>query len=425
MFLLFTLSKGVMIWMIFFQVLRSHSTGMVWGLSTDSKPIQASGPRRIETIQKPRRLIKRSRGSTLNDSFKPIRKFLRSKSVGCFEGGIRRDRIVSDTPTSKKDHPRKVPFTTETPTHLTGRERASSYPASPVPQRKFNRSTSILSFMRHTKPDKIVNDALESKKQEAIEGTGKDDFLVIEEPRQKSQQQIPMYSPEYEPLLRTFKTVQPVSPPKPKPKVGILKALKGGLEKFLEKLAQLTVSFCQGFFKMMRRKNAFLTNLRLNHIIPFSLSVSNVPSDTGAAAETGQSSVLNDMKMLAWELILNPSKRDTVIFDIAGYKNKKPYLSIVENKINTATETLKTKLREKIPSWVSAELAERSKNLPSGWDEYVRSLSPSKRKEVMDISEGTFKELAAQIPAYYARQVGEIAREYRNARLNPPVAAVV
>lgn len=382
---------------------------MVWGLSTDSQHFQSSGPQRIETIQKHRRLIKRSPGSPgSRNSFKRIRTFLRSKSTSCFEGGSKRDRFVSDTPRPKKDL--KVSFTTETSPQVPSREKASPFPASPAPQRKFNRSSSIGCFIRHTKPDKIVNDALKSKKQEAIEEAepGKDDFLVIEEPRPKSQQQTPMSNSEYEPLLRPFKTVQPASAPKPKPKVGILNALKGGLEKFLMKLAEITISLCQGVFKMMKRKKPAMTPSG---------------SDKGSAAESAPKfDVMNDMKLLGWELILDPSRRDTVICDIARAGGTSGWL--VTAGTTHFTKILKSKLEDNIPSWVSEDLVRLSENLPGGWDEYVESLPPLKKKEVTDVSGPLFEGIANKLPASYAPYIGEVATRYKNERLGIPVEVV-
>ncbi|KAH9821030.1 hypothetical protein DFH28DRAFT_883735 [Melampsora americana] len=417
MFLFFAFSKGAIIWMIIFQTLQNHSAGMAWGLSTDSRHFQLSGPQRIEPIQKPRRLVKRTNG--FMSAFKPIRKAFRSKSMGCVYGGTRRERVVGDTPRVNKNQPGKVTFTIETPNQGPARERSSSFSASPAPHRKFNRSSSIGSFMRHTKPDKIVNDALESKKKEAIEETGKDEFVLLEEPRAKSQQETPMSNLEYEPLLRTFKTVQPISNPKPKPKVGILNALKGGLEKILIKLAEITISLCQGVSKLIRRNKVVLIDLIPNHIINFpNHVVGNPATDTASAAGPAAINIRDDMKILGWELILNPSKRDTVIFEIAEYGerfNRKPN-KFMARFLDSITQTLKKKLEKNIPKWVNDDINGRSK-IPDGWDEYVKSLSKSKQEEITEVSEKMFEEIAEKIPTRRAHRVGQMAREYKNQRL--------
>ncbi|KAG0151631.1 hypothetical protein CROQUDRAFT_130003 [Cronartium quercuum f. sp. fusiforme G11] len=290
---------------------------------------------------------------------------------------------------------------------------------SPRPKLTRSRSASVINFLQSANPHTIKTDALRSKEQDAFEGPGHPDLFAVEDlPEIGDDDGLEKPStPDFEPAVRTFKIVEPLTPPpKPKPKVGVVRRGRNFLLKLLMKMVEGCIGLVSWLKKVMRwGKDSKTHPMPHPEFDPSGLKVFNGAPNSDA---TVPSTPLEGMKALAWELILDPSKQDSVMGDIYGLGGEsKTWPWTFTGTAFMGTKLIKTMISSELPKLGIADTHGLEEKFPEGIDEFLASFTKPEEKEVIENFTKSLNSGLNFLPADHKKRVPFVAQQYREERM--------
>ncbi|KAH9824120.1 hypothetical protein DFH28DRAFT_1216400 [Melampsora americana] len=272
------------------------------------------------------------------------------------------------------------------------------------------RANSIARFIRHSDPDQIKCDQVMLEKQESIDRINSKHILHFRVPSDEEWSKDSRSSPDRRDRGVEMKTIYPIHPSltsKPKPKVGLfgkINNLGRKIKRSMEGVASSILTFILNLFKKTEGASDVKT------------------TETGlSSAEYADLENVNPfeaLKLLAWELVVNPCKQDRVVgdlFDQGEPKNWKPYFRTLIG--GPGTKRLKTIFVAQMDNLKISDPVSLAEKHPGGWDEFVQTLTSPEQQKAVEEFQIKLKQTLAKIPASKRKNIIIYAKIYRKERL--------
>ncbi|EGG11734.1 uncharacterized protein MELLADRAFT_102280 [Melampsora larici-populina 98AG31] len=306
------------------------------------------------------------------------------------------------------------------------------------------RANSIARFIRDSDPDQIKCDQVLLEKQESMNHKGGNDILHFRVPSDEEWSKDSRSSPDSRDRGIEMKTIHPLHPyptSKPKPKVGLFGKIKN-LGKSIKRSLKDVGSFLLSCILNIFRKKDGASNLKTSETgIYLSGEVENddlwryikkakrlmemIPGNsTPLTNSLEEDSDLEHfepfeaLKLLAWELVVNPCKQDHIVGDLFGQGEPEQWNPFFKRLIgDPGTKKLKEIFVTQMDNLKVSDPTSLAEKYPGGWDEFVQTLTSPEQKEAVEEFQIKLKATLERIPESKRINIIIFAKQYRKERL--------
>ncbi|KAG0146129.1 hypothetical protein CROQUDRAFT_715743 [Cronartium quercuum f. sp. fusiforme G11] len=129
-----------------------------------------------------------------------------------------------------------------------------------------------------------------------------------------------------------------------------------------------------------------------------------------------QNAQVDDLKLLAWELLVNPTKQDSVVTDLLhGDPLKEP--GMIFNLLNgKVTPLVKSHFDSEKAKLGITDITGMAGNYPKGWKDFEKTLETLEQKKAFSDFENKLVEVLQKIPSKSRPRITQVAKKYQEER---------